>query len=43
MDNSLKDTIAFEAEKQIDAFKSHDLKEGVSAFMEKRDPNFIGN
>ena len=42
MDNSLKDTIEFEAKEQIAAFKSHDLKEGVSAFIEKRKANFIG-
>ena len=42
MDNSLNESIAFEAKKQIDAFNSHDLKEGVSAFIEKRKPNFLG-
>ncbi len=42
MDHSLNESIAFEAKKQIDAFNSHDLKEGVSAFIEKRKPNFLG-
>ena len=42
MDNNLNDAIAFEAEKQILAFKSHDLMEGVTAFLEKRKPKFLG-
>jgi enoyl-CoA hydratase/carnithine racemase len=42
MNHSLNEAIAFEAKKQIDAFKSYDLKEGVSAFIEKRKPNFLG-
>ena len=42
MENSLNDSIAFEAEKQIAAFESYDLVEGVAAFVEKRKPNFIG-
>ena len=42
MDHSLNESIAFEAKKQIDAFNSYDLKEGVSAFIEKRKPNFLG-
>ena len=42
MDNDLNNTIAFEAERQISAFKSYDLKEGVTAFIEKRKPNFKG-
>jgi len=42
MNNDLDSTIAFEAEQQVSAFKSHDLKEGVTAFIEKRKPNFRG-
>lgn len=42
MNNDLDSTIAFEAEQQVSAFKSHDLKEGVTAFVEKRKPNFRG-
>ena len=42
VNHSLNEAIAFEAKKQIDAFKSHDLKEGVSAFIEKRKPDFLG-
>lgn len=42
MGNGLYDTIAYEAEKQVAAFGSHDLVEGVSAFLQKRTPKFIG-
>lgn len=42
MDNDLNTTIAFEAVKQMDAFKSYDLKEGVTAFIEKRPAKFKG-
>jgi|TARA_B110000305_G_scaffold39595_1_gene40657 enoyl-CoA hydratase/carnithine racemase len=42
MDNNLNDTIAYEAEQQVAAFNSHDLKEGVTAFIEKRKPDFLG-
>ena len=42
LDNDLNATIAFEAVKQIDAFKSYDLKEGVTAFIEKRPAKFKG-
>ena len=42
MNNDLDSTIAFEAECQVSAFKSYDLKEGVTAFIEKRKPNFRG-
>ena len=40
--NDLDKTIAFEAERQVLAFKSYDLKEGVTAFIEKRKPIFKG-
>ncbi|MDG2371646.1 MAG: enoyl-CoA hydratase-related protein [Flavobacteriaceae bacterium] len=42
MNNDLDSTIAFEAQRQVLAFKSYDLKEGVTAFVEKRKPNFKG-
>jgi enoyl-CoA hydratase/carnithine racemase/acyl dehydratase len=42
MDNNLSASIAYEAEKQIAAFESYDLVEGVAAFVEKRKANFIG-
>lgn len=42
MSHDIYDTIAYEAEKQAEAFASHDLKEGVMAFMEKRPAVFIG-
>ena len=42
MSNNLKDTIAFEANQQMAAFESHDFKEGVAAFIQKRKPNFLG-
>ena len=42
VNNNLHDTIAFEAKKQIIAFKSQDHIEGVTAFVEKRMPNFKG-
>ena len=42
MDNDLHSTIAYEAERQTAAFASHDLVEGVSAFLQKRKPKFIG-
>ena len=42
MDNNLNDTIAFEANKQVLAFNSYDLKEGVTAFIEKRPAKFLG-
>lgn len=42
MDHDLYNTIAYEAERQTAAFASHDLVEGVSAFLQKRKPKFIG-
>lgn len=42
INNDLDKTIAFEAERQVLAFKSYDLKEGVTAFIEKRKPIFKG-
>lgn len=42
MDNDLGKTIEREAELQSRAVQTHDHKEGVSAFLEKRDPEFKG-
>ncbi|MBN09074.1 MAG: enoyl-CoA hydratase [Flavobacteriaceae bacterium] len=42
MTNDLNETIAFEAKCQVAAFNSYDLKEGVTAFIEKRKPKFKG-
>ena len=42
MNHDLYDTITFEAEQQLAAFKSHDLREGVLAHQQKRPPRFIG-
>ena len=43
MDHDLYSTIAYEAERQTAAFASHDLVEGVSAFLQKRKPNLLEN
>ena len=42
MNHDLYENITYEAKKQVAAFKSHDLVEGISAFKEKRLPKFIG-
>jgi 2-(1,2-epoxy-1,2-dihydrophenyl)acetyl-CoA isomerase len=42
MDHDLGKTIEREAELQARAVQTHDHKEGVSAFLEKRDPDFKG-
>ena len=40
--NSLKEQLALEHELQIESGRSDDFREGVSAFFEKRPPNFQG-
>jgi 2-(1,2-epoxy-1,2-dihydrophenyl)acetyl-CoA isomerase len=41
--NSLKEQLALEHELQIESGRSDDFREGVSAFFEKRPPNFSGS
>ncbi|NQY06941.1 MAG: enoyl-CoA hydratase/isomerase family protein [Flavobacteriaceae bacterium] len=42
MNNNLTNQLALESDLQIIASESHDYNEGVTAFVEKRKPNFIG-
>lgn len=41
-ESSLADALSFEGQSQAIAFGTSDLVEGVSAFLEKRDPNWTG-
>jgi len=41
--NDLNTQLALESDLQIEASESNDYKEGVTAFVEKRKPNFYGN
>ena len=43
MTNTLEEQLAMESKYQIEAAQSNDYMEGVSAFIEKRKPNFKGN
>ncbi|WP_169569404.1 enoyl-CoA hydratase/isomerase family protein [Sneathiella limimaris] len=40
--NSIADVVRFEAACQAEAFRSEDFPEGVTAFQQKRKPNFLG-
>ena len=42
MNNSLEQQLALESDLQIEASSSNDYKEGVTAFVEKRKPEFTG-
>ncbi len=43
MSNTLEQQLALESDLQIEASSSNDYKEGVTAFVEKRKPEFKGN
>lgn len=43
MNNDLEQQLSMESDLQIEASSSNDYKEGVTAFVEKRKPNFKGN
>ena len=43
MTNNLQQQLALESDLQIEASSSNDYKEGVTAFVEKRKPEFNGN
>lgn len=43
MTNNLEQQLALESDLQIEASSSNDYKEGVTAFIEKRKPEFKGN
>jgi len=42
LDMTLSDGLDFEAEKFSDLFDTHDQKEGMDAFVNKRKPDFRG-
>jgi 2-(1,2-epoxy-1,2-dihydrophenyl)acetyl-CoA isomerase len=42
MENTLEEQLELEAELQTAATQTDDFREGVDAFLDKRDPNFTG-
>ena len=42
LNNTLEEQLALESKNQIEAAQTQDYKEGVTAFVEKRKPNFVG-
>ena len=40
--NTLTEQLAVEGKLQTEAGQTHDFNEGVNAFMEKRNPKFLG-
>jgi 2-(1,2-epoxy-1,2-dihydrophenyl)acetyl-CoA isomerase len=43
MNNNLEQQLALESDLQIEASSTNDYNEGVTAFVEKRKPEFKGN
>jgi 2-(1,2-epoxy-1,2-dihydrophenyl)acetyl-CoA isomerase len=41
--HAVADVLAWEADEEERMTKTHDMREGVAAFLEKREPQFVGN